>query len=184
MKKMMWCLVSGVALATTAYAGDDEMKHGSGQSELQMMDADHDGSVSATEHAAGAKRMFAMMDKDGDGIVTAEEMSAAHKDMPTARAQSPDTHTADSGRLPQADPAERTSDANGRPIHSTKSMDKASAAKIKEIDTDQDGTISAAEHEAGARRMFDKMDKDHNGKLSAAELQAGHDQMMRTAEDQ
>ena len=180
MKTMMWCLVSGVALATTAYAGDDEMKHGSGQAELQMMDADHDGSVSATEHAAGAKRMFAMMDQDGDGIVTAKEMSAAHKDMPTARAQSPDTHTADSGRLPQADPSARTSDASGKPI---KGMDQ-SAAKIKEIDTDQDGTISAAEHEAGARKMFDMMDKDHNGKLSAAELQAGHDQMMRTAEDQ
>lgn len=185
MKTMMWCLVSGVALATTAYAGDDEMKHGSGQSELQMMDADHDGSVSATEHAAGAKRMFATMDKDGDGIVTAEEMSAAHKDMPTAHsANSPDTHTADSGRLPQADPSARTSDASGKPLKSAKSMDKASAAKIKEIDTDQDGTISAAEHEAGARKMFDMMDKDHNGKLSAAELQAGHDKMMRTAEDQ
>jgi Ca2+-binding EF-hand superfamily protein len=180
MKTMMWCLVSGVALATTAYAGDDEMKHGSGQAELHMMDADHDGSVSATEHAAGAKRMFAMMDQDGDGIVTAAEMSAAHKDMPTARAQSPDTHTADSGRLPQADPSARTSDASGKPI---KGMDQ-SAAKIKEIDTDQDGTISAAEHEAGARKMFDMMDKDHNGKLSAAELQAGHDKMMRTAEDQ
>jgi Ca2+-binding EF-hand superfamily protein len=186
MKTMMWCLVSGVALATTAYAGDDEMKHGSGRAELQMMDADHDGSVSATEHAAGAKRMFAMMDKDGDGIVTAEEMSAAHKDMPTARAQSPDTHTADSGRLPQADPSARTSDASGRPTHANAAgtPDKASAAKIKEIDTDQDGTISAAEHEAGARKMFDRMDKDHNGKLSAAELQAGHDKMMRTAEDQ
>jgi Ca2+-binding EF-hand superfamily protein len=156
MKTMMWCLVSGVALATTAYAGDDETKHGSGQTELQMMDTDHDGTVSATEHAAGAKKMFQMMDKDGDGIVTAAEMSAAHKDMPTARsAQAPDTH-----------------------------MDKSSAAKIKAIDADQDGTISAAEHEAGARKMFDKMDKDHNGKLSAAELQAGHDQMMRTAEDQ
>ena len=180
MKMMMWCLVSGVALATTAYAGDDESKHGSGQAELQMMDANQDGSVSASEHAAGAKKMFAMMDKDGDGIVTAEEMSAAHKHMPTAHSADSDTHTADSGRLPQADPSARSSDASGKPI---KGMEK-SAAKIKAIDTDQDGTISAAEHEAGARKMFDKMDKDHNGKLSAAELQAGHDQMMRTAEDQ
>jgi Ca2+-binding EF-hand superfamily protein len=127
-----------------------------------------------------------MMDKDGDGIVTAEEMSAAHKDMPSARAQSPDTHTADSGRLPQADPAARTSDAEGRSVQSDAAgkSDRASASKIKEIDTDQDGTLSAAEHEAGARKMFDRMDKDHDGKLSAAELQAGHDRMMRTAEDQ
>lgn len=176
-------IASSVALAAAAYAGDeDEATHGSGQAELKMMDTDHDGSISATEHAAGAKKMFEMMDKDRDGIVTAQEMEAAHKDMPTAHtADSPTAHTADSGRLPQADPSARTSDASGKPI---KSMDKSAAAKIKMIDTDQDGTISAAEHEAGARKMFDKMDKDHNGKLSAAEIQAGHDQMMRTAEDQ
>lgn len=159
MKMMMLCLVSGVALAATAHAGD-EMKHGSGQAELQMMDTDHDGSVSASEHAAGAKKMFAMMDKDGDGIVTAEEMEAAHKDMPTAHQDA----------------------SSGKPARDA--ADKAAAAKIKMIDTDGDGTISAAEHEAAARKMFDMMDKDHNGKLSAAELQAGHDKMMRTAEDQ
>lgn len=178
MKSMMWCLMSGVALATTAYAGDDAMKHGSGQAELQMMDTDHDGSVSASEHAAGAKKMFEMMDKDGDGIVTADEMSAAHKDMPTAH--SSQAQAAQSGNLPQADSSARTSDASGKPMKPMQS----SAAKIKEIDTDGDGAISAAEHEAGAKKMFEKMDKDHNGKLSAAELQAGHDQMMRTAEDQ
>ena len=130
MKTMMWCLVSGVALATTAYAGDDEMKHGSGQAELQMMDTDHDGSVSASEHAAGAKKMFEMMDKDGDGIVTADEMSAAHKDMPTAHGSQ--AQAAQSGNLPQADSSARTSDASGKPMKPMKS----SAAKIKEIDTD------------------------------------------------
>ena len=185
MKMMMVCLVGGVALATTAYAGDDDMKHGSGQAELQMMDTDHDGSVSASEHAAGAKKMFAMMDKDGDGIVTAEEMEAAHKNMPTAHQDaSTGRHPAESGRLPQADSSARTSDASGKPMKPMdESADKSAAAKIKMIDTDQDGTISAAEHEAGARKMFDKMDKDHNGKLSAAEIQAGHDRMM-TAEEQ
>jgi Ca2+-binding EF-hand superfamily protein len=173
----------GVALATTAaYAGDDESKQGSGQAELQMMDTDHDGSVSASEHAAGAKKMFEMMDKDGDGIVTADEMSAAHKDMPTAHGSQ--AQAAQSGNLPQADSSARTSDASGKPMKSAKSLDNASAAKIKEIDPHVDGTFTAAEHEAGAKKMFEKMDKDHDGKLSAAELQAGHDKMMRTAEDQ
>ena len=78
----MWCVIGGFALATSAYAGG-----GSGQAELKMMDADQDGSVSASEHAAGAKKMFEKMDADGDGIVTAKEMGAAHKDMPTARSQ-------------------------------------------------------------------------------------------------
>ncbi|HKS56846.1 MAG TPA: hypothetical protein VJS12_16245 [Steroidobacteraceae bacterium] len=186
MKMMMFCVVGGIALATSAHAGDDAMKHGSGKAELQMMDTDHDGSVSATEHAAGAKKMFAMMDQDGDGIVTAEEMEAAHHNMPTGRSnEATGRHPAESGNLPQTDQSARSSDASGKPTKPMDdSADKSAAAKIKMIDTDQDGTISAAEHEAGARKMFDKMDKDHNGKLSAAELQAGHDKMMRTAEDQ
>jgi Ca2+-binding EF-hand superfamily protein len=186
MKMQMFCLVGGIALAASAYAGDEAMKHGSGQAELQMMDTDHDGSISATEHAAGAKKMFAMMDQDGDGIVTAQEMEAAHENMPTAHQDaSTGRHPAESGRLPQADSSARTSDASGKPMKPMDdSADKSAAAKIKMIDTDNDGTISAAEHEAGARKMFDKMDKDHNGKLSAAEVQAGHDKMMRTAEDQ
>jgi Ca2+-binding EF-hand superfamily protein len=161
--QMLWSAVGGFALATGAYAGG-----GSGQAEVKMMDTDGDGSISAAEHAAGAKKMFEMMDADGDGIVTAKEMEAAHKDMPTAqRGSSGESDTQDASRL------------KGNSMH----HDKSAATKIKMIDTDGDGTISAAEHEAGAKKMFEKMDKDHDGKLSAAEVQAGHDRMM-TAEDQ
>jgi Ca2+-binding EF-hand superfamily protein len=163
--QMLWCVVGGFALATGAYAGG-----GSGQAEVKMMDTDGDGSISAAEHAAGAKKMFEMMDQDGDGIVTAKEMDAAHKDMPTAqKGSTSESDTADASRLGKSD--------------SSMHHDKSAAAKIKMIDTDGDGTITAAEHEAGAKKMFEKMDKDHNGKLSAAEVQAGHDRMM-TAEDQ
>lgn len=156
--------VVGLALATSAYAGG-----GSGQAELKMMDADQDGSISAAEHAAGAKKMFEKMDADGDGNVTAQEMGAAHKDMPTA-------HSEQSGSVSSRQPEPRTSDASGKPIASA-------SAKMKAIDTDSDGVISAAEHEAGAKKMFGKMDKDQNGRLTAAEIQAGHDRMM-TAEEQ
>jgi Ca2+-binding EF-hand superfamily protein len=160
--QMLWSVVGGFALATGAYAGG-----GSGQAELKMMDTDQDGSISATEHSAGAKKMFEKMDADGDGIVTAKEMDAAHKDMPTAHKDSTsESDTTSASRLGKSD----------RP-------QKSAAAKIKTIDADADGTISAAEHEAGAKKMFEKMDKDQNGKLSAAEVQAGHDRMM-TAEDQ
>ena len=161
--RMLWSVVGGFALATGAYAGG-----GSGQAELKMMDTDQDGSISATEHAAGAKKMFEKMDADGDGNVTAKEMDSAHKDMPTAHSGSTaESDTGTASRLSKSD----------------KMHDKSSAAKIKMIDTDADGTITAAEHEAGAKKMFEKMDKDGNGKLSAAEVQAGHDRMM-TAEDQ
>jgi len=155
--------VVGFALATAAYAGD-----GSGKAEMKMMDTDQDGSISATEHAAGAKKMFDKMDADRDGIVTAQEMGASHKDMPTAQSD----HEAASSRQPEP----RTSDASGKPV-------KSASAKIKAIDTDGDGAITAAEHEAGSKKMFGKMDKDQNGRLTAAEVQAGHDRMI-TAEDQ
>ena len=53
-----------------------------------------------------------------------------------------------------------------------------SADKIKTIDSDRDGAITATEHEAGSREMFEKMDADGDGKLTAAEMQAGHEKMM------
>ncbi len=105
--------------------------------------------------------------RDGDGIVTAQEMGAAHKDMPTAHSEHSDT---------SRQPEPGSSDASGKPM-------KSASAKIKAIDTDGDGAITAAEHEAGSKKMFGKMDKDANGRLTAAEIQAGHDRMM-TAEDQ
>jgi Ca2+-binding EF-hand superfamily protein len=159
-RQMVWCLVSGAALATTAaYAGDDEARASlSGNHEMKMMDKDHDGKLSASEHAAGAKKMFETMDADHDGRVTADEMDAAHKHMPSGH-------------------ADARADTKG-----DKAM-KSSAAKIKTIDTDGDGAISAEEHAAGSKKMFQKMDKDGSGTLSAAEIQAGHQKML-TAEEQ
>ena len=46
---------------------------------LQSMDTNKDGMVSAAEHAAGARQMFKEMDADTDGRVTATEMGAAHR---------------------------------------------------------------------------------------------------------
>src|SRR4029453_2666323 len=81
--------------ATGPYPGG-----GSGQAEVKMMDTDGDGSISAAEHAAGAKQMFAKMDADGDGIVTAKEKDAAQKDMPTAeKGSTGESDSADASRL-------------------------------------------------------------------------------------
>jgi Ca2+-binding EF-hand superfamily protein len=48
---------------------------------------------------------------------------------------------------------------------------------FKTMDTDGDGKISAEEHAAGAKKMFDKMDADKDGKVTAAEMDAYHQQM-------
>jgi hypothetical protein len=54
----------------------------------------------------------------------------------------------------------------------------SSAEKIKSIDTNGDGAISAEEHAAGAQSMFSRMDTNRDGQLSAAEMQAGHKRMV------
>jgi len=51
----------------------------------------------------------------------------------------------------------------------------SSADRIKTLDTDQDGSLSSAEHEAGSRSMFDQLDADKDGNLSADEIKAGHE---------
>jgi Ca2+-binding EF-hand superfamily protein len=56
---------------------------------------------------------------------------------------------------------------------------KPAAEKIKTIDTNQDGSLSAEEHADGSRRMFMAMDADRDGQLTVAEVQAGHDKMLR-----
>jgi Ca2+-binding EF-hand superfamily protein len=116
---------------------------------FDKMDSNGDGKISADEHAAGAKKMFEKMDADKNGQVTAAEMDAAHDKM-----------------MGKAKTAEHKAEMS-------------SADKIKMIDTNDDGMISAAEHEAGSKMMFDKMDTDHDGFLTKAEFEAGHEKWMK-----
>ncbi|MBU8975187.1 MULTISPECIES: hypothetical protein [unclassified Lysobacter] len=109
------------------------------------MDTNGDGSVSAAEHAAGAKAMFTSMDANSDGNVTAAEMDVRH-----------------------------AAKAAGKPDR----MKMTSAEKIKTIDTNGDGQLSAAEHAAGSQAMFTKMDANGDGNLTAAEMKAGHEAAM------
>ena len=112
---------------------------------IKAIDTDGDGILTAEEHAAGAKKMFATMDANKDGKVTAAEMDAAHEKVTG--------HKASKGEMSAAD-------------------------KIKTIDTDHDGVLTAEEHEAGADRMFDMMDTNKDGYLSKAEFETGHAKMM------
>jgi Ca2+-binding EF-hand superfamily protein len=57
--------------------------------------------------------------------------------------------------------------------------DMSSADKIKVIDTNGDGVLSAEEHATGSRSMFEKMDADKDGALTKAEFDAGHAAMMK-----
>jgi len=56
----------------------------------------------------------------------------------------------------------------------------SSAEKIAKMDTNGDGMLSAAEHDAGAKKMFSEMDTDGNGSLSREEMAAGHAARMKS----
>jgi Ca2+-binding EF-hand superfamily protein len=128
-KRLLWAMAIGLC-STSAIAND-----------VAAWDTNEDGALSPSEHAAGAKSMFATMDDNLDGVVTAAEMTQAHAAV-TGEAAKPGELTAEQ--------------------------------KIAEIDSNRDGELSSAEHEAGARTMFDAMDVDVNGALSQEELDAGH----------
>ena len=103
------------------------------------------------------------MDSNGDDAISADEHAAGAKAMFDGMDANKDgTVTAE--EMEKAHP------------HGDKKM--SSPDKIKAIDTNGDGQLSAAEHAAGSAAMFDKMDTDHNGSLSASEWKAGHAALM------
>lgn len=149
-KQLIWTLAA-VAGASFAWANP-----------VETMDTNKDGIVSAEEHAAGAKRMFTQMDANRDGNVTAAEMDAAHAAMAKERTSANQDHAA----------------KDDKSMHEGK-RELSSAEKIKEIDTNGDGVLSAQEHEAGSRSLFSKMDGDRDGRLTVAEIDAGHEKMLK-----
>jgi len=68
-------LCAGLTLATSAFAADAVNDHVAAT--IKAMDTNHDGMVSAAEHAAYAKAQFDAMDTNHDGQVTVAEMDAA-----------------------------------------------------------------------------------------------------------
>jgi hypothetical protein len=147
----------GCTLAFSGYAlaGDHGMGKEKGEAQFQKMDSNADGKVSPEEHAAGAKAMFDTMDADKNGKVTAAEMDAAHEKMMKE-------HGVDKGDK----------------AHGAHKAGMRAAEKIKVVDTNADGTLTAEEHTAGAQTMFGKMDTDKDGFLSKDEMAKGHAKLL------
>ena len=120
--------------------------------------------------AEPAPSEFRAMDANHDGKISREEHAAAAKGMFAAMDASKD------GRVTAAEmeaTRERVTGQKARP------GDMTAAEKIKVIDKDGDGVLTADEHAAGSRSMFDAMDTDKDGALTEAELAAGHAKMLK-----
>lgn len=116
-----------------------------------------------------ADKHFKMMDANGDGKITRAEHAAAAKKMFTecdanrdgiVTATEMETAVAARGDKPAAD-------------------HKSAAEKIKVIDQNGDGQLTAAEHDTGSEKMFAKMDKDGDGALSKTECDEGMKMMKK-----
>jgi Ca2+-binding EF-hand superfamily protein len=141
---MLMSMFGAAALSGTAVAKDD--------GHFKMMDSNNDGKITATEHAAGATKMFTGMDTDKDGFVTAAEMDAYSSKM-------------------WKDKGDKMAGKEGKAAGHDHMM--SSADKIATMDTDGDGKLSAAEHDAGAAKMFGEMDANSDGNITRAEMEAG-----------
>ncbi|HYG06169.1 MAG TPA: hypothetical protein VD865_07115 [Stenotrophomonas sp.] len=117
---------------------------------------------------------FKKMDTNGDGAITSAEHSAGAQQMFTAMDTNKDDQVT-SAEMDAQWAAKKGKDGK------TDGMKMSSADKIKEIDSDGDGRLSAAEHAAGTQQMFAKLDANADGKLTEAEMQAGHDAMRTPA---
>ena len=125
--------------------------------------------------AAGSKSStadaeFRAMDTNKDGKLSAEEHATASKKM---------FDMMDANRDGKVTAAEMTAAHQRITGKKAKKPDMSAAEKIKVIDTDGDGILTAEEHAAGSHSMFEKMDTDKDGFLTKDELAAGHAQMLK-----
>lgn len=123
----------------------------------------------AFAHGSAGDKMMDMMDTNGDGMVSADEHAAGAKMM----FDKMDANKDGSVTAAEMDAAHKDMDHKGMGHEGMSSADK-----IKMIDTDGDGKVSAAEHAAGSQMMFDKSDTNKDGKVDAAEMKAAHESMM------
>jgi Ca2+-binding EF-hand superfamily protein len=112
---------------------------------------------------------FKSMDINGDGRISPEEHAAGAKKM---------FDTMDANRDGKVTAEEM--DAAQEKMTGKKAAKAAmsSAEKIKVIDANGDGMLSADEHATGSKTMFEKMDTNKDGFVDKAELAAGHAKMM------
>jgi len=109
-------------------------------SRMMSFDKDGDGKLSAAELPERMQGMMARADKNNDGLLTKEELTAAAPPQGEGRGGGPR-----GGGMMRMDPI------------------------LSAVDTDQDGTLSAAEIQSSSAAIA-KLDKDGDGKLTREEV--------------
>jgi len=113
---------------------------------------------------------FAAMDANSDGRISDAEHATATRKMFIEMDADKD------GKVTAAEMEAAHVKVTGKPA---RKGDKSAVEKIRAIDTDGDGMLTAEEHGAGARKIMLVMDTDKDGFLSPAELKAGQAAMLK-----
>lgn len=116
------------------------------------------------------EKEFSSMDKNHDAKVSAAEHAAGAKAMFEKMDVNHD------GKVTADEMAAAHTAITGQ---AAKKSEMSAADKIKVIDADGDGVLSAEEHAKGSAAMFAKMDANRDGFLSKEEMAAGHAATMK-----
>ena len=117
--------------------------------------------------ALAAADLFGRMGTDRNGRISAAEHAAGARAMFLAMDADKD------GRVTSREmTAAQGKVGNGR------RSGMSSAGKIRVIDSNHDGVLSAEEHEAGSEVMFAMMDRNKDGRLTRGEYSAGHAKLL------
>ena len=143
---------AGVAAGYFIGSQDVQACAGTPDATFEGLDLDQDGKISAAEHTAATRRMYATMDRNADGKVTAAEMDAAHGKVTGKKAR-----PGDLGSVEKI----RTIDQNGDRVLSATEHEAGSAMMFASMDSNKDGRLSRAEFDKGHAPMKRGVAKGH-----------------------
>lgn len=177
MKKLALGISAAALVCAGAAVAADRSDRGHG------MDADGNGVTTRTEVQASAAKMFAMMDANKDGRIDESDRTlrqTQRRDEMFARLDT-DGNGAISKAEFNAMSAmhgkrgDHGGDAEGKGHRMGK---RGGPGKMMDMaDANKDGAITQAEFTAGALTRFEQMDTDNDGQVTAAEQKAARDAM-------
>ncbi len=129
--------------------GDGPGRGGRMLERLTAMDADHDGSITQAEERVSREAMFTRLDANNDGFLSEDERPAFG-----------------GGGGPGGPPG-----GGGNGGQGGGGPGGGRGGGMARADTNNDGKVSRAEFLAQPSRMFERLDTDHNGTISAAEIE-------------
>ncbi len=175
MKKLTLAAASALtlALAVPMVASAERPGRGHG-GHMEKMDTNGDGVIAKGEVESAALAAFAKLDADANGQLTQDEMKAGHE------AQRAERKAAWAEKNPGKEMTDRKPRGEGDPakMEARKAkMAEKGAERFAAVDTNGDGTWSAAEFTAQKLEHFTKVDTDADGNISAEEREAAKAKM-------